>query len=112
MSQVNRTCKTCGKQYFYCTNCDKTLNSPQWMLMWHDENCKKVFETVSDYAQKRISKEDAKSKIEACNLKVYYTFKEIIRNYIDEILAEDVVVDNSSTDFPMKRSTRNQRRRK
>lgn len=112
MSQVNRICKTCGKQYFYCTNCDKTLNSPQWMLMWHDENCKKIFEIVSDYAQKRISKADAKSKIQACNLQVYYTFKEKIRNYIDEILAEEPVDDNSSTEFPIKRSARSQRRRK
>lgn len=112
MSQVNRICKTCGKQYFYCTNCDKTLNSPQWMLMWHDENCKKVFEIVSDYAQKRISKEVAKAKIENCNLKVYYTFKDTIRNYIDEILEDVSTVDNSSPDFPIKKSTRSQRRRK
>lgn len=91
MPQANRVCKTCGKNYFFCSNCDKTLNSPQWMLMWCSENCKAVFEIVSDYAQKRLSKQDAKKKLEKCNLKVEYTFTEKIRNYIEEIMAEEKV---------------------
>ena len=94
--QANRVCKTCGKKYFYCSNCDKTLNSPQWMLMWHDENCKNVFEIVSDYAQGRISKKEAKNKLEKCNLRVEYTFTEKIRNYVDEIMAEPKVETSDS----------------
>ena len=93
MPQANRICKTCGKQYYFCTNCNKTLNSPQWMLMWHDENCKKVFEIVSDYAQKHITKADAKKRLETCNMRVFYTFNEKIRTYIEEITAEDTVVE-------------------
>ncbi len=89
MGLTNRVCKTCGKEYYYCSNCDKTLNSPQWMLMWHDENCKNVFEIVSDYVQKHISKDEAKKRLSACDLTKEYTFKESIRKYIDEINKED-----------------------
>lgn len=87
--QTNRICKTCGKKYFFCSNCDKNLNDPQWKLMWHDENCKNIFEIVSSYVQKQISKEVAKKKLEKCNLKELYSFKDNIRIIIEEIIAEE-----------------------
>lgn len=112
MPQANRVCKTCGTQYYFCTNCDKTLNSPQWMLMWHSENCKNVFEIVSDYVQKRISKADAKTRIQKCDLRKYYSFTEQIRNYIDEINAEDPVVEESTPTRSTTRATRSTRRKR
>ena len=87
--QTNRICKTCGKKYFFCSNCDKNLNDPQWKLMWHEENCKNIFEIVSSYVQKQIPKEVAKEKLEKCNLREVYTFKENIRLIIEEIIRED-----------------------
>ena len=93
MSKANVTCKTCGKEYFFCSHCEKSLNSPQWMLMWHDLNCKKVFEIASDYVQKRISKSEARSRLKDCDMSVYYTFKENIRIILEEIMAEDKVLE-------------------
>lgn len=120
MPQANRVCKTCGKNYFFCSNCDKTLNSPQWMLMWCSENCKAVFEIVSDYAQNRLSKNEAKKKLEKCNLKVEYSFTEKIRNYIEEIMAEEkpivsevkkVTEENKSGSMSKNARQKNSRRR-
>lgn len=102
MAQANRICKTCGKQYFFCSHCDKSLNSPQWMLMWHDENCKTVFEIASDYAQGRLSKSNAKTKLNDCDLTVFYTFKENIRNIIEDILTEEITTE-SQTETTTKR---------
>lgn len=112
MAQANRICKTCGKEYFFCSHCEKSLNSPQWMLMWHDENCKMVYEIASDYAQGRISKKDAKERLAKCDLKVLYTFNENIRNILEDIMAEEKVLEPQvqKTDTPKK--GRNQGRRK
>ncbi len=93
MAQANRICKTCGKQYFFCSNCEKSLNSPQWMLMWHDLNCKRVFEIASDYAQGRLTKNEAKKELDKCDLTVFYTFKENIRNILEDIMTEEKVLE-------------------
>lgn len=89
MSKANRICKTCGKAYFYCNNCNKKNADPQWMLMWDTENCKNVFEIVSNYAQKVDSKAVAKKKLSKCDLSKQYTFNEKIRDLIDEIMFEE-----------------------
>ena len=85
--QTNRVCKTCGKKYFYCSNCDKKNNSPEWMLMWHDENCKNIWEIVSSYLQRQITIQEANAKLQKCNLKAVFSYPEKIRNIIEEILA-------------------------
>ena len=113
MAQTNRICKTCGKEYFFCTHCEKSLNSPQWMLMWHDENCKKVFEIASDYVQGRLSKSNAKEALSKCDLKVYYTFKENIRNIIDDIMTEEKVLEPQvEKEVTTTKKTRSNSRRK
>lgn len=95
--KTNRVCKTCGKQYFYCSHCDKTLNTPTWMLMWHDENCKNVFETVSAFLQKQIDKKEAKRRLEKCDLRHLYTFKDSVRSVVETIFEEEKVEIKSST---------------
>lgn len=112
MAQANRICKTCGKEYFFCTHCDKSLDSPQWMLMWHDENCKKVFEIASDYAQGRLPKDKAKKELNKCNLSVFYTFKENIRNILEDIMAEEKVLEPQVDEKVSIKKTRNQSRRR
>ena len=87
--QTNRVCKTCGKSYFYCSHCDEPTNSPEWMLMWDTKNCKMIFEIVSAYVQRQINKSTAKERLEKCDLRQLYTFKESVRKVIEEILTED-----------------------
>ena len=83
------------------------------MLMWHDENCKKIFEVASNYAQGAITKEDAKSELDGCNLRVFYTFKENIRTILEEILAEEKVVETPQQQtVATTKKNRNQSRRK
>lgn len=112
MAQANRICKTCGKEYFFCSHCEKSLNSPQWMLMWHDENCKTVYEIASDYAQGRISKKDAKERLAKCDLKVLYTFNENIRNILEDIMTEEKVLEPQVQKTVAPKKSRNQGRRK
>lgn len=83
----NRICLTCGKPYEYCGSCPSSLNLPVWKNLFDTENCKIVFETASDYAQKVITKESAKGKLSKCDLSI--SFKEKINNLVKDIIAEE-----------------------
>ena len=78
----NRICLTCGKPYEYCGSCPSSLNLPVWKNIFDTENCKTVFETVSDYAQNAITKESAKIRLSKCD--VSGVFKDNIKNLIEK----------------------------
>ena len=84
----NRICLTCGKPYEYCGSCPSSLNLPVWKNLFDTENCKTVFETVSDYAQNAITKESAKVRLSKCD--VSGVFKNNIKNLIEDINGKDV----------------------
>lgn len=84
----NRICLTCGKPYEYCGSCPSSLNLPVWKNIFDTENCKTVFETVSDYAQNAITKESAKIRLSKCD--VSGVFKNNIKKLIDDINEKDV----------------------
>ena len=84
----NRICLTCGKSYEYCGSCPSSLNLPVWKNLYDTDNCKTVFETVSDYAQKAITKESAKVRLSKCD--VSGVFKDNIKNLIDDINEKDI----------------------
>ena len=85
----NRICLTCGKPYEYCGSCQSSLTLPVWKNIFDTENCKTVFEIVSDYAQNVITKEVAKTKLLNCDLS--HSFKGNIKKYIDEIIIEEKI---------------------
>ena len=85
----NRICLTSGKAYEYCGSCPSSLNLPVWKNLFDTENCKTVFETVSDYAQKVITKDVAKKKLSNCDTSINY--KENIQKYLDDMVAEPKV---------------------
>ena len=64
------------------------MNLPVWKNLFDTDNCKTVFETVSDYAQKAITKESAKTRLSKCD--VSGVFKSNIQKLVDEINKEDV----------------------
>lgn len=107
MPKANRICKTCGKEYFFCNNCEKNINSPRWMLLWDTENCKSIFEIVSNYAQKVDSKAVAKKKLSKCDLSEQYTFTETIRSLINEIMEEEKVEEVKEPTESPKKSNKN-----
>ncbi len=106
MPIANRVCKTCGKEYYYCNNCERNLNSPQWMLMWDTQNCKNIFEIVSNYAQKVDSKAVAKKKLSKCDLSQQYTFNKNIRALIEDIMHEDKVEETKDNTEVSRKTTR------
>ena len=80
----NRTCMTCGKKYLYCPTCEDMKDWPLWMLVWHDENCKKIYHILGFYTDKVYTKEEAKKKLSTCNINIDFPKK--TQTIIDEIM--------------------------
>ena len=87
----NRKCICCQKEYSFCPNCSDYDNLPRWMTIFHDENCKEIFNTVTSYYDKSITKDKAKERLDKCDLSNKYTFKESIKSAIGEIYAKTLV---------------------
>lgn len=90
----NRICLTCGKAYEYCGSCNDNLRFPVWMNIFDTENCKNIFETVSDYAQKMITKDCANEKLSKCNLSHVDNLKDNIKKLVKEITSTENIVQS------------------
>ena len=97
---ANRICLTCGKAYEYCGSCPTSLNLPVWKNLFDTENCKTIFEVVSDYAQKVITKDVAKKKLSKCD--ILGNYKENIQKHLNDIVAEpkvEVIVETEKKEI-------------
>lgn len=85
MSRANRTCKVCGKRYYYCPSCPDEIK-PSWYGLFHEENCKNIFYILMDSFLGKITRSEAKKMLVACDLSNLSSFHEVIRNQIKDIL--------------------------
>ena len=88
MIKKTRSCIVCGKEYEYCNNCKKHANSPSWMAIYHDENCRNIMNIATDYMAGDLTKAEAKLQLDGCNLSNKKNFKESVVKAIDEIYTE------------------------
>ena len=51
-----KTCILCGKEYSYCSNCSEYANLPVWHNIYHDENCKNIFNIATNFHAGKINK--------------------------------------------------------
>lgn len=83
MERKKRVCVSCGKEYRYCPNCAEDSNKPTWMFAWDNIECKTVFNIVTKYCTKDISKSEARTLLDDV---LTHTIK--FNNQIEEKLAE------------------------
>jgi hypothetical protein len=79
MKKNNKKCIVCGEIYTYCSGCSEFDHFPRWMGIYHEENCKNIFDITSRYLHEQISKEEAKEKLVKCNLSNKKNFNKSIR---------------------------------
>lgn len=94
MKKNNKECICCQVKYTYCPSCSDFNHLPRWMNVYHDENCRDIFNIISGYTHKRHTKEEAKELLKKCDLSKKYSFKENLKVLIDEILKEEFVKVN------------------
>ena len=58
------------------------------MNSFHDENCKNIFETCTNYNFKLITKEQAKEALSKCDLSNRKNFSACVQRDLNTILAE------------------------
>lgn len=100
MAKLNRICFTCGKKHSYCPSCYDDRHLETWHIMFHDENCKNIFNIINQYFYKHITIENAKLQLEKCDLNELNNFNVDIKNEIENILnyknsQEDVLMSTT-----------------
>ena len=82
-----RNCIVCGTEYEYCNRCSSHASMPTWMALYHDDNCRSIMNIATEYMAGNLTKADAKSLLDKCDLTNKKKFKESIVKAIDEICA-------------------------
>lgn len=94
MPKANRTCKCCGKKYYYCPSCSDEKRSPQIYIMWDSELCKDIFRTLTDEGLKKITTAECKQKLIELGVNENTVLLDSVRKHVDSVMSyEDVVVD-------------------
>lgn len=90
----NKVCLTCGKSYKYCNSCSDSQNRVYWKNVYDCEECKDIFEIVSDYAQNCITKDVARQRLSKYDLSTKVISNSNVKKYLDEIVVETIAVNN------------------
>lgn len=119
MSDTNKKCFVCGKEYKYCNNCSDFSTQPRWKEMFDTENCKVIFGILSSYNTGSIDDKKATERLSKCDLKGINTFNVKISNEIKAIqkktapkITNDVIEENDDIPKVEKQPGKTQRRKK
>lgn len=91
MAKLNRVCFTCGTKHSYCPNCYDDRHLETWHIMFHDENCKIIFNIINQHFHKYMTTEQAIIQLEQCDLTNIESFNEDIKKDIKDILSQKKV---------------------
>lgn len=101
MGRFNRTCILCGKQYKFCSDCRDYEHIEPWHNIYCSENCRSVFNVSVDWSLKKITKDQAKEILSACDLSNRANFKADILTVVNEIMDfKDEPVEESKAEEP------------
>lgn len=111
MATITKTCIVCGKEYEYCNHCSSYRHVEAWHNIYHDENCRKIFNTAANYHAELISADEAKEEFLKCDLTNKKNIKPSIAQLIDELLktSEDGVTEEVEQVKKTKTPTRGMR---
>ena len=86
MGKYTRRCMVCGAMYEYCSTCNAYAGKPTWMTMFHDENCKKIFEITSAYYAGSRSDEVIREQFLECDLSNKKDFTQKTQEVIEKLI--------------------------
>lgn len=85
MRKRTRNCVVCGVEYIYCNSCKEHASQPSWMAIYHDDNCRNIMNIATEYMAGNLTKADAKSQLDNCDLTNKKNFKESVVKAVNEI---------------------------
>lgn len=87
-SRYKKICYLCGKEYQYCSNCRDFRTQPTWKNMFHSENCHKLFNLSTQFAQGSLTEEEARKILVGCDLTD-------IDNFRQDVIDQIKIIQNS-----------------
>lgn len=87
----NSFCAICNEPYYLCLSCKDKIKLKPYKVHTDTAEHYKIFEVLRGYNLGLLSKEKAKAMLEKVNLSDVETFKENIKEKIDEIMKVEVV---------------------
>ena len=89
MGRRSRECYLCGAKYSYCPTCSQDKMKPTWMTEFHEENCKTIFQTCTDFNMKLLTKDEAKNVLSSCDLSNKENFRPSVQKTLATIFMEE-----------------------
>lgn len=89
MARRERHCYLCQERYEYCPTCSQDKMKPAWMIEFHSESCKDIFDICTRYNLGMISKTEAQEALSACDLTNKENFKSYVQHDLEVIFAEE-----------------------
>lgn len=85
MKKNNKTCILCGKKYTFCNRCEEFDRLPRWMGIYCSDNCRKVFNILTDYNSGHVNKGDTLKKLQDCDLSDKDNYNKFNKGIINEL---------------------------
>ena len=97
--KYNATCAICGKPYKICRTCQEIKSFTPWRTITDTLQHYMLFLVLSEYSRIK-DKVKAKDELLKCDLSEKESFKDSVKNMIDEIMKEDTIkiVEETSED--------------
>ena len=89
MGRRTRECYLCGETYAYCPTCSQDKLKPTWMVEFHSEACKEIFDICTRYNMEMTTKEEAKLALEKYDLSNKDNFKASVQRDLANIFATE-----------------------
>ena len=88
MAKRDRVCYTCGTKYEYCPSCLSDSLKPTWMFCFCTEECKDVYEVLSNYntTDSNVTEDDVKKVLNKHKIKDYDKYTKAIQSELKEIV--------------------------
>lgn len=84
----NKKCILCGKTYTYCSRCEEFDHLPRWMEIYCSDNCRTIFNTLTEYNAENITAREAAERMKDCDMSDVSKFHEVNQKMIAKIQKE------------------------
>lgn len=91
----NATCKICGTPYYMCLSCKEFRQLYPYKLHTDTAEHFKIYQILQGYSTKVYTKDEAKTRLQNVDLSDIDTFKDYVRDNIQDIMKEDKIADLS-----------------
>ena len=90
--QINAYCTICGNGYHMCLSCKDKMKMSPWKVYTDSAEHYKIHQIIHGFSTKVYTKDEARSKLKNVDLSDLETFKPNIKQIIQDVLKEEIVV--------------------